>query len=1314
MVLGGGNDEAISGAGNDQVWGDNVVVDENNNWIDLKIKSGDDVISAGNGNNSVYAGWGKDKITTGSGNDYIWADPYRFDPNSNRRISVADSSFGDVINAGDGINDIFAGGGDDKVTVGKGDDFIWADGTVTKAGSRLSDASTGDDIVDVGDGANEVILGGGKDTLIAGSGDDQIWGDNIGRSAEKERIDVTALAGDDTIDAGDGDNSIYGGGGKDKITAGNGDDYIWADGNTIDQFDRRFSVKSSAFDDVVNAGDGDNLIFGGGGDDTLTSGKGNDEIWTDGVKLNAGGNRISDGSIGNDIVNAGDGDNTIYGSAGNDRLTTGKGVDTFDFLKETLQYFKDGTIQRIDGGDNPAATKTKANVDTIKLESSVNDYKITVSLGKTWETSKTMIERVAGGKVKYSFETKDVELVTFDNPVFSNTVALTGGNLTLEAAKLAVEAYGDNPFTSTLGSSSSQLSSAEKRGWKPIEAILLGLQAKDNDAKNPYEMKDGHFKATNTGVVIENHADAQVLVGTIDGKRTLSISFRGTDEIGPDFVDYGRFTNHLERFRPLLDALKEYASDSANGIGQVLISGHSLGGATAQMFLAELKATRPDLYKITSGVTIGSPGGDTDTSQPILQNNKLLNIMHTDDLIAMIGDYGNALVTGAKSLIESGIGNFLGPLGKIAAGFALDFILEGKSRVGPVVRLVSDKADLPHLEEHIKTYYLDSLRELALTQKDYQYVKELAFITEPPGTFAYNSDKQFVIGKTSADALYGEIESEMLFGRAGNDKIFAGGGSDVVFSGAGADTIQGGIGTDSLHGTKIDLAGDRMEDFSGGEKIRVWKETLSIKDLLLKNNTVWVTKSGKALFDVDVTPASSTKNLFFGLDGKLSVVSGTENGTSYTDIIFTGGIIRKFLNLTSKDATTADQSVEWYGGAGADTLLSSNGADKLGAGAGNDTLDAGAGDDVLFAGLSGTKKLAGGNGNDTLDLGEAKAGLKVDLMAGKVTGTSINYTLTSLENVVGTKFSDTIKGDKTANILDGGAGADELSGGVGNDIYFVNSANDRVTERNGEGTDTVNSTVTVNFAAQFIENIVLIGVADIDATGNGQVNIIKGNLGDNVLSGGAGNDQLNGDAGSDILIGGAGADKMNGGGGIDTASYSGAKLSVVANLKTAISNTNDAKGDFYASVENLSGTGYNDSLTGNDVANRLSGGGGNDTINGGLGTDFLLGGAGKDSFVFDSKPGATNIDTLADFLAADDTIRLDDDIFTKSGKIGTLSAGAFHSGHKAQDASDRVIYDMSTGKLWYDADGSGSGAAIQFALLKKSLQITAADFEIIG
>ena len=99
-------------------------------------------------------------------------------------------------------------------------------------------------------------------------------------------------------------------------------------------------------------------------------------------------------------------------------------------------------------------------------------------------------------------------------------------------------------------------------------------------------------------------------------------------------------------------------------------------------------------------------------------------------------------------------------------------------------------------------------------------------------------------------------------------------------------------------------------------------------------------------------------------------------------------------------------------------------------------------------------------------------------------------------------------------------------------------------------------------------------------------------------------------------------------------------------------------------------------------------------------------------FRFTSTPTA-NVDTLTDFSVADDTIQLENAIFSKLTTPGVLAAASFVKGAAAVDLNDYVIYNATTGALSYDADGNGTGAAQQIALLGVNLALTNADFVIV-
>jgi Ca2+-binding RTX toxin-like protein len=147
-------------------------------------------------------------------------------------------------------------------------------------------------------------------------------------------------------------------------------------------------------------------------------------------------------------------------------------------------------------------------------------------------------------------------------------------------------------------------------------------------------------------------------------------------------------------------------------------------------------------------------------------------------------------------------------------------------------------------------------------------------------------------------------------------------------------------------------------------------------------------------------------------------------------------------------------------------------------------------------------------------------------------------------------------------------------------------------------------------------------------------------------------------------------------------------------------------------IKSVIGTSSSNKLTGSSFADKIDGKSGNDILWGKGGKDILVGGPGKDAFTFDVRPTSKNIDVILDFNVRNDTIRLNDQAFTKL-KHGKLSSSSFVIGDKALDSKDQIIYNNKTGALLYDADGSGRGAAVKFATIDDRLKITAADFVVI-
>jgi Ca2+-binding RTX toxin-like protein len=145
--------------------------------------------------------------------------------------------------------------------------------------------------------------------------------------------------------------------------------------------------------------------------------------------------------------------------------------------------------------------------------------------------------------------------------------------------------------------------------------------------------------------------------------------------------------------------------------------------------------------------------------------------------------------------------------------------------------------------------------------------------------------------------------------------------------------------------------------------------------------------------------------------------------------------------------------------------------------------------------------------------------------------------------------------------------------------------------------------------------------------------------------------------------------------------------------------------------ETILGLGGNDHLWGEGGADAINGGAGHDYLYGGPGADVLTGSSGYDGFVF-NVAASSGIDRVSDFSTFYDTIWLENGIFTALTATGTLASGAFYRGTAAHDSTDRVIYNPATGALFYDADGTGAAAAVQFAVIGTGLGLTASDFSV--
>ncbi len=385
-----------------------------------------------------------------------------------------------------------------------------------------------------------------------------------------------------------------------------------------------------------------------------------------------------------------------------------------------------------------------------------------------------------------------------------------------------------------------------------------------------------------------------------------------------------------------------------------------------------------------------------------------------------------------------------------------------------------------------------------------------------------------------------------------------------------------------------------------------------------------------------------------------------------------------------------------------------------------------------MAGRGGADVMAGGTGNDVYYVDSADdriieaAGQGIDKICSTVdytlaAGVEVKYlraygtglTLTGNEfdnNISGSSGSDTLNGGEGNDHLAGHGGADITAGGLGNDVHYVDNAGDQVTEVAGQGIDKICSTVDYTLAAgQEVEYLRTYSAAGLTLTGNELANDIAGNSGSDTLNGGGGDDRLSGRGGADVMAGGTGNDVYYvNDPGDQVIEGTGQGTDTIRSIVDYVL----AAGQ---EIENLRVFGTAGlALTGNGFDNHLSGSSGSDTLNGGEGDDTLTGGAGSDIFAFDTAIGAgDNIDLVADFAPGTDIIQLDQSFVFAGLTAGQLSLAQFSATGTATGSGPQIVYDRSTGALFYDGNGAAAGGASQFATVSGHPTLTNTDFKVV-
>lgn len=517
-----------------------------------------------------------------------------------------------------------------------------------------------------------------------------------------------------------------------------------------------------------------------------------------------------------------------------------------------------------------------------------------------------------------------------------------------------------------------------------------------------------------------------------------------------------------------------------------------------------------------------------------------------------------------------------------------------------------------------------------------------------------------LLGSAGDDVIHGLAGNDLISGSGGDDRMFGGDGSDILRGGNGDDYLDGGAGNDTLRG------GDGHDHLYGGRG-RDTLEGGAGADYLsggLGNDTYLLELSD--YYDT-ITDGGGVDSIRFGAsiqasDVKLTHVSSnlyiTQLSTGANIAIIEGqfnGPDWAIESLQFADGTIWDQStIEAVANTATqwdDYLRGTDGNDIIDGLGGNDTISGDGGNDTLRGG-SGADILYGGSGNNTLDGGSGG-----DTLTGGADSDTYLFGIGS--------HWDTVQFDY------GGVDTLRFAEGI--------TASDVTLSRSGFGYDLILKIKATGDQFTF-QNQFLSGVAHLefikfaDGTTWDDATItqmsMQGTSGNDVLMGTTGNDVMNGYDGNDMLMGYEGNDSMSGGNGDDGL----------------------------------------DGHTGDDVMN---GGSGDDNIHC-SGNDTATGGEGNDRFLFDGP--LEGVTTIVDFQHGPDNISLSHWNFPKLGTGGALSFFNFVSNATgdAVDADDYILYENDTGKLFYDADGNGAGAKVQFALIGTAVHpaLQVSDFSV--
>jgi Ca2+-binding RTX toxin-like protein len=1246
------------------------------NWI--AGREGNDTLLGGAGgdtfnmSNGAGASYGTDSIDGGTGVDTL-------DFGAAARTAV-------TVNLVDGTA---SGGG----TGGAGSATLVSIENVN--GSAFNDSITGNeaanflfgfdgnDLLSGGDG-NDRLEGGagddwlrgqfGADTLLGGDGNDNLNADQVGFGTGNAADSLNGGAGNDTLDGGFGSNTLDGGLGDDTYYVWNTGDVL-SDAGGIDNvitihtnwtLGAGFENLSTTTDDQGGSAAGflagnelDNIIDGGRVNEARLEGRGGDDTLY-GSAID-GPHSDLDGGDGNDVLFASTGFNTLNGGAGNDWLQSGFRSDTFLFSVAPGMANFDQIV------DFTSDTADDFSADTIVLDGAVhsgigasgnfavNDGRFFAEAGATsgHDADDRVIYNAATGHLWYDADGSGAGV--------AQLIATLDGNPELAATDIAVinGSSGGSVINGTSGDDSLDGTAGDD--------TINGLGGNDtlvgHDGADQLNGGDGNDVLA-SWILGQNPGDffVDTLNGglgddeyRVDGEDSIAADPGGIDTVHVKNGDWtlGAGLDNLHAF----DTTGSSFVLTGNELDNVITDAGSEGGVIFGMGGNDLLGLA---NAFNSSAAYGGDGNDT------------LNGARDSELFGEAGD--DVLVTGyAGSFMTGGSG-------------ADTFVFNHEDAINDIYDMTSgsDKIQLDGDASFDAigpsgTFAADDPRFHAAAGATFGHDADDRIVYDTStGNLYYDADGHFggaanliarlqgaptltasdiaVINGQDGEVINGTAGDDSMFGTPGNDTMNGLGGNDDLMGQAGNDRLDGGTGNDFLLGESgaDHLIGGEGNDSLAGEDdlpygINDFADTL---DGGVGDDAYYIHGGDEVVLDAGGDDLAS-------INVNWTLAPGIENAelTGEGLTIHGNELANRFVNFpywTDDESLPAPSTI--FAGAGNDTFSG-------GWGGASEIFHGEAGDDLMSS--SGYSRFTGGAGADTF----------VAWFAGPLQDPEHAPFDVNLEIMDFTSGVDQMRLNAGGNMSGLGASGEFAAG----DARFHaaagatggHDADDRVVYDTSSGNLWYDEDGSGSASAELIAR--LAGAPTVVAT---DIEVINGTAP-------VGGQTINGTANNDTLVGGAGNDTING--------LAGADL--------------------------LQGLGGNDSIVGGTGWDTLQGGDGGDWLHAGGWSDTMTGGAGADSFVW-TEAGNGNRDTVTDFASGTDELLFENGTLTAMGATGAWAAGdarfwAAAGATAGHDADDRLVYNTSTGNLYYDADGSGAGAAQWVATITGAPGVVATDITVI-